>query len=190
MLLNTRLGYLGVTDKLALEWFRKYNDSQRQEAWDECPRADWMLWYVVRTVDCPVNTAGRIPIAICLLDLISVYQAKWPGRARKPIRLAIAVARDYISDKRSVSSAQMDRAIAKLYVVSPNMAALLEHVLATGLTDDATSFPIRFSDRNEQALTILREHFPAPPFSVETTVRIRSTKEEMLNYREEHGILC
>ena len=61
--ITTELRRLSACDE-AVEWARQFR-SDRQKAWEECERADWMMWYLEKKVESGQFDRKRLVLVLC-----------------------------------------------------------------------------------------------------------------------------
>ncbi len=94
--------------KGSVEWAQRYG-TDRLRAWQECPRADWLLWLLGR-----LNQGGpwsdlRKPLVACCLDVAATVQHLWPQQHRASMADAVAVLRRWTNGQATTAEAQQAR---------------------------------------------------------------------------------
>ena len=77
----------------AVEYCRKHDTLH--QAWENCERADWMIWFLRRKSLLDKPTAVKFAI-LCANRVIGMFERKYPDDKRP--RLAIEVAQRYLDD--------------------------------------------------------------------------------------------
>ena len=96
-----------------------------REAWDQCPRADWLLWWAART---PANTRMQLVRAAAACARTALVFV--PDGEDKP-RLAIEAAENWAASPSAAAAAYA--AASAAYAAAAAAAAAAAHVEMCGL---------------------------------------------------------
>jgi hypothetical protein len=183
-----------LTDKIkqyhpcgeAVKWLSSYDDPQT--AWNECQRADWMLWLLGNQITSPPWSEDRKPLLSCCLEMAETVKHLWPVDYKDRIGSAIVALRRWIEGDATIEEAKVARsnlydyayadadaayaadaaAAAAAYVDAADAAyadaadaayaAYAAYTAATYAADAAAG-----SKSLSVSADIVRKHFPSPP---------------------------
>ena len=144
----------------ALQWAANYTNPV--QAWNECPRGDWMLWLLGKTNHSNPWTDGRKALLACCLDCAETAKHLWPEKQLEVISMSVAVLRCWIAGTASADAAKKARrdlyaayayAVAAAYVASAAAAYAAAYAAADAAREN----------NQLQCADIVRRHFPNPP---------------------------
>ena len=158
-----RIAHLHPCDE-ALQWLGTLPaNTTPLRAWRLCPRGDWMLWLIVRTIAGPPWSDSRKPVLACCLDCAETVKHLLPAAHKDKIAAAINILRAWIAGEATVEQAQTARnelavaADAATYAAAA--ATYAADAAAAARTNDAAA---RTKNRADTA-EIARRHYPKPP---------------------------
>ena len=136
-----RIADLGACQE-AQDWLKELDPSWTpQQAWDACPRADWMLWLIGRSKNPDKVAIVRVACAIARTVLKHV-----PEGELRPLR-AIEAAEAWAENPNEGTARAAARAAA--------YAAYAAAAYAADAADAAAAYAA--------ACGVVRQHFPKPP---------------------------
>jgi hypothetical protein len=157
-----RLWELGACD--GADWADKYDDAQ--QAWDECPRGDWMLWWLGKEAGEPWSDSRR-PLVGCAATCASLAPT---GDGEHELSRAWAIGAalrwaDGGSSREELMAAATatalatasSYAIAAAYTIAAEQVGYAAYVAGGG---GGCGVPRECAD-------IVREWFPHPPYNTE-----------------------
>jgi len=139
----------------AREWLSQQTDPQ--QAWNDCPRGDWMLWLIGKHIKSEPWSDDRKPFLACCLDCAATVSHLWPAATAE----AVAALRQWIAGECDVETAKMAR--LKLWSAAAAAAAYAAYAAdADAAAADAAHAAARTQNRAATA-AIVRKHYPEPP---------------------------
>jgi hypothetical protein len=85
----------------AIDWV---GNKSIKQAWEECERADWMLWYLSKTID---RKRVVYLAALCAETVVDIYEKKYPNDSR--VRDCIQACKDWSNNKISLDELEKYR---------------------------------------------------------------------------------
>lgn len=154
----------------AIKWAQDHPSARK--AWNACPRGDWLLWILGRTINCEPWTDGRKPLLACALDCAETVKHLRPKTQAGKIADSVNVLREWIAGKATVEAAKEARrqiytaGFRNLAFAAASDAAATSFAAFVAAAAHANAFAAASDARTaslKQAADIVRRHYPRPP---------------------------
>src|SRR3990167_1321783 len=126
-----------------------------QQAWDDCPRGDWMLWLIGKQIKSESWSDGRKSLLACALDCAGTVKHRWSNQTVA----AVTILRSWIAGEATVKEARS----AKQELCDADAA---DAAYAAYAAADAAYAAADAAARTQNWLrtaNIVRQHFPISP---------------------------
>lgn len=164
-MISRRLANIGACHD-SLKWSKSYKDPK--QAWNECVRPDWMVWYMARIDQGGSYTDGHKKLVACYMELTTKIKSGWDNLERETYNLF----RSWMNGEKTIH--EVDRFYSNhiywstynnclrpiFWAVRENTRHLAYH-LTRGILQRMPGFD---NLRNRKKLAnIIRKHYPKVP---------------------------
>lgn len=142
----------------SIQWI---DDRDLVTAWNECPKASWLLWLYARSVN-PDTIVFKTAVVELADSMLNIFEAEYPEDKRP--RNAIETARRYLAGNATKEGLDAARRLAaNSYVSTKDVNAGAAFVAAAVASNPDITGPATISNNSsEEQVGIVRKYLPMP----------------------------
>ena len=143
----------------AIEWLKE--QTNRQQAWDDCKHGDWMLWLLGK-LSGPPKGEKRKPLVLACCECARL-SLKYVEKGEKRPRIAIETAEKWARGVATIEDVSASYAYYAYYASASSSAASSASSAYSSASSAYASSAASYASALKECANIVRKHYPQAP---------------------------